>query len=280
MNALIALLLVANVALFAVMQGALSGWVQDPREPTRLARQVNASQLTIVPLDGAADAPGTPVADAPEPVAVAAKATPVASPAPAEAEPAVSAPPSASVPTPAERVASPETPPVAPAEPASPRPAAPVQAAACVEWGPFAQADMVAAIASAQRSGFRTVDAVRREGRPNAWMVYVPPLANADEARQRAAVLRQQGVSDVYVLPDGPHRLGVSLGVFRSEESALTQQRQLVQRGISDTRIVTRAPERWALRMRSDQPVDDTVRNALMARHGGASWNACAQERS
>jgi hypothetical protein len=68
-------------------------------------------------------------------------------------------------------------------------------------------------------------------------MVYVPPSASAAEAQRRVEQLRQARIGDLFVINEGPLRLAISLGVFRSVEGARTHQLALVARGVSDAQV-------------------------------------------
>ncbi len=105
-------------------------------------------------------------------------------------------------------------------EPAPPPEPAPAEAA-CMEWAPFSQEEIVrarealASLGLGDRLGSAPVNAVAN------WWVYVPPFPNRLQADREVARLAALGVLDTYVVQDNSDmRFAVSLGIFRSEEAA------------------------------------------------------------
>lgn len=73
-----------------------------------------------------------------------------------------------------------------------------------------------------------------------SFMVYLPPAGSQADAQRRLADLRRAGVADVYLIPDGPLRFGISLGVFRQEEGARALAGRLAGQGVSDAVVAPR----------------------------------------
>lgn len=73
-----------------------------------------------------------------------------------------------------------------------------------------------------------------------SFMVYLSPAASQADAQRRLADLRRAGVVDVYLIPDGPLRFGISLGVFRQEEGARALAARLAGQGVSDAVVAPR----------------------------------------
>lgn len=92
---------------------------------------------------------------------------------------------------------------------------------ACYSLGPFVseagarEANETLAglgLATQQREG------TRRE--LTGYWVYIPPLLSRDEAREVTAMLKARGVKDFQIVSTGPKKNAISLGFFRSQDSA------------------------------------------------------------
>ena len=174
-------------------------------------------------------------------------------------------------PTPVETPSPPEM--VAPPriEPPSPPPAAPVAAAAppaCVAFAGLVEEDAQPLIEAARAQGqFETRDIVSTE--IDSWWVFLPPLGGMTPAVKRSAELRALGISDMYIIPErGSHPYGISLGLYKSAESANDRRRELMalgvtgieieERGIDVHRVEIRGPSdrlsEWASSWASRQP--------------------------
>jgi len=144
------------------------------------------------------------------------------------------------------RILSPEAdaarPPEAPRLPLKPiAPDAP--AAACLEWGGFALAEVARAELAlgplalgerlAQRRGEETVN----------WWVFIAPQGNRPGAQKKAAELNALGLgAEEYfiVQEEGPMRWAVSLGVFRSEDGAKGRLEALKAKGVRSAQVGAR----------------------------------------
>jgi len=118
-------------------------------------------------------------------------------------------------------------------EPESVPPPAPA-VDACMEWAPFSQEelararDALAPLAFGDRLSTAPVNTVAN------WWVYVPPLPDRAAADREVARLAAAGVLDTYVVQDASDmRFAVSLGIFRSEESAVRFLERLKARGVT-----------------------------------------------
>ncbi len=197
------LLIAANVVAFLWWHGEFASWTGSSREPDRLRQQVDADRLKVLPTPGRAMQGGGPAAPG-VPAASGTSGTPTASGAPVASGPAA---------------------------------AGPVES--CVETGPLEETR------SARVRRFLTeTPLVRGEIEPlgdaGVWMVYTPPSETLAVAQRRAADLRRLGVRDLYLMPDGPYRLGISFGLFRSEEGARALMDSLTQQGVRGLRVVLR----------------------------------------
>lgn len=114
----------------------------------------------------------------------------------------------------------------------------------CFTLGPFdddlaARRALLAWEAAGARGRIRTGQA----SRPASYWVILPPEngpQGAEAARQR---LNDEGVDDHYVITEGEHEYGLSLGLFTSPERARRRQEQIRSLGL-EPRVETRYRDR------------------------------------
>lgn len=235
---LFGLLLVINGGLLAYQQGWFEG-VKKNHEPTRLSQQLHPERLTII-------APTPPVQKTEVP----------ATDAPAEPGP--------------EAVT---------AAPAAANAATPSAVVACTEIGTFDTAEAqrfesrLASLALGERL-------VRREVQDNMrHIVYIPPLGNKDAADRKGSELTKLGVADYFVIQDNsPLQWGISLGVFRTEESARNHLAALTQKGVRTARVGMHGTGavRVAFQLRSmDAPLKQNI-DRIKEAFPRQQWRECA----
>ncbi|MCZ7560916.1 MAG: SPOR domain-containing protein [Burkholderiaceae bacterium] len=103
-----------------------------------------------------------------------------------------------------------------------------------------------------QAAGARVVST--RVEQPSGYLVYVPPPPTRADAQQRLAALRAAGQADVFVVQDGPLRLAISVGLFRSEETARALVTRLQQRGETGLQIAPHGPVSVRIRLQAHWP--------------------------
>lgn len=235
MRWLLALLVAANVFVFALLQGWLSPWIRGEREPQRLAAQREPERLRVVPLDRLRAAPG-PAAAFPR---ASTAASPPATPAPSPAEGTSQQEAAASV-------------------------AAPV--ATCAAFGPMDE-QRANRLREALEAAGALVEATRTE-QASSYLVYVPPAASLADAQRRMAALRRIGQEDVFLMQEGPLRLGISVGLFRSPETARALVLRLESLGETGVLVAPRGPvtARVRLQARWTDPVAAGAATAIAAR--------------
>jgi hypothetical protein len=249
MKLVLSLLMVANVLLFGWLRGWMAPFGGDGREPGRVERQVAPDALRVLPAarSGPADAggaaPGTAAGTAA--TAPAGPATPAA---PVGATPPADAPTGAAL-------------------------AAALLAANCAEIGPMAEADAVRVQVALDAVAADLAVATQRAEDITSWWVYLPP--GPAEVSKRLAELRERGVTDTYVMPDGPWKGAISLGLFRQEELAAALQKTIAGKGVKGVRVAPRGPSpgRITLQVR---PVGEAV-VAELAKLRAAIPDAAAQ---
>ncbi|MBK7137123.1 MAG: SPOR domain-containing protein [Rhodocyclales bacterium] len=76
---------------------------------------------------------------------------------------------------------------------------------------------------------------------PKSWWVHIPPLPNSAQADKKAAELSRLGIKDFYVVREGgPNQYAISLGLYKSEESANNYLNALLKKGVKSARIQVR----------------------------------------
>lgn len=235
------ILLLINGALFAYHQGQLDGFLPVSREPARLAQQMNADKIRLLPAGGKAapaanPGPATTTAPPPEPASQGEPADATAMPmaATAVAMPAALAANAAA----AGKAEEPEKKTGSEQKAAADKKP---EVIACLEIGNFNEADAgrVESRLATLVPGARLSRRVIRE--VSSHMVFMPPQGSKENADNKVDQLRSLGVTDFYVIQDqSDMRWGISLGIFSSEEAAKKRLEQLKQQGVRTARIGTR----------------------------------------
>lgn len=225
MRFLIILLLLINGLVLAAWQGWL-GEGQSPAEPQRLTNQLNPERIRL--LDGTEPDPA--------PVVTAPPAPPV--------EPAVTAPSNDTEPAASPALPAPQDPAAtateAPAPEPDPRPEPAPAPLACIAFEGVGdeQAALLMGDALAQ-DGLKTRDEPTTE--VTSWWVHIPSQGSREGADRKVAELRGQGVKDLFAIGErGARPFTVSLGLFKSAESAAEQRRRLEKKGVTGIAIEER----------------------------------------
>ncbi|MFZ6649449.1 SPOR domain-containing protein [Undibacterium sp. TJN25] len=113
---------------------------------------------------------------------------------------------------------------------------------ACVEIGDFLQADLpriedrLKQLALGDRQSRTNVQDIASH------MVYIPSMGSKEGADKKAGELRRLGITDFYVIQDQSNlRWGISLGIFKSEDSAKAHLATLNNKGVRSARIGARS---------------------------------------
>lgn len=213
------ILLLVNAALFAWQRGYLEAFLPSGHEPARVANQLNADKIRVVPEPQARRAAPVP-APSPEPAVAAEPATVTAT--------AVAA----AAPTGKKTAQVPEKKADAPVAAKKP------EVIACTEIGNFSVEEakrfsaQLASLSLGERVKQRTVsEAVSH-------IVYIPPQGDKEGAEKKAGELRRLGINDFFVIQGNSSlRWGISLGVFKMEEAARAHLADLNQKGVHSARI-------------------------------------------
>lgn len=149
-------------------------------------------------------------------------------------------------------------------------------AAVCLAWEHLASAD-AERIASLLSSKFTEFKVARRvvAGEGNGWGVFVPPLAGKADAERKATELRQLGVTDYFIVQDGPIRHAISLGVFSSEKGAQERLAELKEKGVRSARVMPRPGKDSTVNIQATGPA--SAKDALLEAIGKALPKAESQ---
>ena len=104
---------------------------------------------------------------------------------------------------------------------------------ACIEWGALSPADLDRARAALAglAAGAKVIE--RRLEESAAFWVYMPPRGTRQEAQIKAAELKRLGIDDFFIVQDeGKFRFAISLGVFRTADSARAHLDTLRNKGV------------------------------------------------
>lgn len=114
-------------------------------------------------------------------------------------------------------------------------------AAACMEWGAFSGADVARADAAIAELDLLASQYKRVLADASGYWVYVPPHKSRADAETSAKALRDRGVAEfVIVQEQTPWRHAISLGIFRSDESAQAFLKTLRAKGVTEAIVEKR----------------------------------------
>lgn len=133
----------------------------------------------------------------------------------------------------------------------------------CLAWDSLsvAEADRLDSVLTRQFTEFK---AVRRQvdGESSGWWVFVPSLSSKAEAERKAGELRQFGVTDYFVIQEGPNRHAISLGVFSSEKGGQDRLAELKAKGVRSARLTPRPGKDGTVSLQATGPT--AIKSALL----------------
>jgi len=111
----------------------------------------------------------------------------------------------------------------------------------CLEWGPLSDGERARALAQLEPLDLaRLMSQKKVEVIANYW-VFIPPAPNRPTADKRMDELKAQSIRDVTLVDNGPQRLAISLGAFRTEEAARARLAALQNLGVKSAQLGARA---------------------------------------
>lgn len=200
------LLIALNVILFAVMKsGMLDGSAAPALQP------LHAEKIILMVSEPAQSAP----------VAASVQSAPLSAPTSAPLSAPALATVSASVPLPATVAAS---------------------AGACFEWGEFSGLALDQVKKSLEKLSLGEKLSQRDVERVIGFWVYIAPLSNKAAVNQKLLQLKTRGVTDYFVVQEsGEWFNAISLGIFKSRDSAQNFLQELRNKGVNSAQIRERA---------------------------------------
>lgn len=171
------------------------------------------------------------------------------------------------------------------AEKTAERVAEPGESAVCLQWGGLvpADAERVERLLAEKFAAFKTATLRSPASGHASYWVYIPPLANKQEAEKKAGELKRLSVPEYFIVQDaGPQRLAISLGIFSTEAAARERLDALRAKGVRSARVGERngEPARAALEASGPGAQVDAVRAAVAALLPEAKEAACAGRKS
>lgn len=260
MRAVLAVLLLANLAWALWAQGGLAGmgWSPDnAHESQRLGQQIQAQKLALAPVQLAQTAIDSGALRDPD-GAPPGSSGPAPVPPPGDATPSStsSSTPNKLAPRPAPAATDPD-PPLACVQSAP----LPLAAAAALRLALARQAP------AAWASHWQWLDV----GARNRWLVYMGPFDNSAELERKRAQLGQLRVPN-NVLREGPLATGLTLGVFAQSGNAERALADLGRKGVRTARVVAEPPASQRLQLSG---LSAAQRNSVPALRELAGWSAC-----
>ena len=222
LRALVVLLCLANLLVYAWGQGWLNGVLPDngpaEREPARLTQQITPQNITLEPPAAAAASTSAP-ASAPPPADMAASdasdaarsATALAARAGASAAAAVSA---------------------------------------CLQLGPYTEAEKLAMSDALRKALPHVIWQEARIDQPGTWWIYMGRYATQDMLAKKEVELQRIHVAFEEVTTPADLALGLSLGRFHDRDQANQALAKLSIHGIRTARLVMLHPPKTAYALR------------------------------
>lgn len=128
---------------------------------------------------------------------------------------------------------------------------------ACLEWGVLGRDDAERAQARLRGDGLGAKTTARTTEQASSFWVYLPPAPNREETNRRIEALKARGFSDYFVVQDpGRWRNALSLGLFRSAESAEKFLEEVRGKGFDIAELAERGPKETAVTLVIRDPTD------------------------
>lgn len=108
----------------------------------------------------------------------------------------------------------------------------------CVEWGDFSDGDLDQATKALKKLSLGEKLSQREIDRVIGFWVYIAPLKDKAAVSHKLAQLKERGVTDYFVVQDaGEWQNAISLGLFKSRESAQKFLDGLRNKGVSSAKM-------------------------------------------
>jgi len=130
----------------------------------------------------------------------------------------------------------------------------------CLVWENLsvADADQLNALIGSKFAEFK-VNRQGAAGEANGWWVFLPALPSKLEADKKAGELRQLGVTDYFIILEGPNRFAISLGVYSSEKGGQERLAEAKEKGIRSARLAPRPSKDGTVSLLATGPAEAKV---------------------
>lgn len=128
---------------------------------------------------------------------------------------------------------------------------------ACFAWASLsvAEADQLNALLERKFTEFNLTRQVVA-GEANGWWVFIPPLPGKAEVDKKAGEIRQLGITDYFVILEGPNRFAISLGVYSSEKGGQERLAEVKEKGVRSARLAPRPSKDGTVNMQATGPAE------------------------
>jgi hypothetical protein len=125
----------------------------------------------------------------------------------------------------------------------------------CLAWDKLAaaDADRLNTLVAGRFPDFR-ISRRLEPGESGGWWIYISPQVSKAEADKKAGELRQLGVSDYFIIQDGPNRFAISLGVFSGEKGGQDRLAELKSKGVRSARLMQRPGKDGTISLLAEGP--------------------------
>jgi hypothetical protein len=122
---------------------------------------------------------------------------------------------------------------------------------ACLSFGPFTDAASRDALRPALASALQVVAREQPARAARGWRVMLPAQPTRDAAVALAERMKAAGISDLYVMGEGPDANSIALGRFGSEQAARRREAELQGKGFpAQASPLGGSPAQWWLDVR------------------------------
>lgn len=112
----------------------------------------------------------------------------------------------------------------------------------CLEWGEFSGSDRARAAAALDGLKLGTLVNQRQVERNSSYWVYIPPRQNRAETEKKVAQLKSLGIEEYFIVQEaGKWQHTISLGVFKTEDSARKFLEKIREKGVKSATLGERA---------------------------------------
>lgn len=115
---------------------------------------------------------------------------------------------------------------------------------ACLEWGAFPATDAARVEEALAPFELGSRLAQRRVDEAATWWVFMSPQGSRAAATVKTGELKRLGIEDYFIVQEDPkYRFAISLGVFRTQEAAMSRLEQLRAKGVRSAQVGAREAE-------------------------------------